>query len=132
LLELILLAATDLPPDVEASLVAPREREASGSAAQGALDTILKNVAMARATGTPICQDTGTPIFYVKYPEGWSTRKLREQIRAAAADARTWVHNTLFPTQLLRRGGTWRACAMSCWTRCTRPKAKAARRGSWE
>lgn len=41
-LELILLAATDLPPDVEASLVAAREREASGSAAQGALDTILK------------------------------------------------------------------------------------------
>ena len=86
-LELILLAATDLPPDVEASLVAAREREASGSAAQGALDTILKNVAMARANGTPICQDTGTPIFYVKYPEGWSTRKLREQIRAAVAEA---------------------------------------------
>ena len=86
-LELIRLAATDLPPDVEASLVAAREREASGSAAQGALDTILKNVVMARANGTPICQDTGTPIFYVRYPEGWSTRKLREQIRAAVAEA---------------------------------------------
>lgn len=86
-LELIRLAATDLPPDVEASLEAAREREAAGSAAQGALDTILQNVAMARENGTPICQDTGTPIFYVKHPEGWSTRKLREQIRTAVAEA---------------------------------------------
>ena len=31
----------------------------------------------------PICQDTGTPIFYVWYPEGWSQRKLREQITQA-------------------------------------------------
>ena len=36
---------------------------------------------------TPICQDTGTPIFYVHYPEGWSTRKLRQQIEAAVAEA---------------------------------------------
>ena len=36
---------------------------------------------------TPICQDTGTPIFYVYYPEGWSTRELRTQIRAAVVQA---------------------------------------------
>ena len=86
-LELVRLAATDLPPDVEASLVEAREREAPGSAARGAMDTILKNVAMARENGTPICQDTGTLIFYVRHPEGWSTRKLRQQIRAAVAEA---------------------------------------------
>jgi len=86
-LELVRLAATDLPPDVEASLVAARDREAADSAARGAMDTILQNVAMARQNGTPICQDTGTPIFYVRHPEGWSTRKLRQQIRAAVAEA---------------------------------------------
>jgi fumarate hydratase class I len=64
-----------------------RAREVTGSAAQGALDTILDNVAMARRDSTPICQDTGTPIFYVKYPTGWSTRVLTEQIRAAIAEA---------------------------------------------
>jgi fumarate hydratase class I len=42
---------------------------------------------MARDESTPICQDTGTPIFYVEYPEGWSTRKLKAQIRAAVAEA---------------------------------------------
>ena len=86
-LELVRLAATDLPPDVEASLVEARDREAAGSAARGAMETILQNVAMARQNRTPICQDTGTPIFYVRHPEGWSTRKLRQQIRAAVAEA---------------------------------------------
>jgi len=86
-LELVRLAATDLPPDVEASLVAARDQEAPVSAARGAMDTILQNVAMARKNGTPICQDTGTPIFYVRHPEGWSTRKLRQQIRVAVAEA---------------------------------------------
>lgn len=87
ILELVRLAATDLPPDVEASLREALEREAPGSAARGALETILTNVEMARKNSTPICQDTGTPIFYVYYPVGWSTRKLRQQIEAAVAEA---------------------------------------------
>jgi fumarate hydratase class I len=86
-LELIRRTATDLPPDVEKSLQEAREREADGSAAQGALDTILKNVEMARQNSTPICQDTGTPIFYVHHPAGWSTKELRQQIRTAVAKA---------------------------------------------
>ncbi len=86
-LELIRLASTDLPPDVEAALRQAREREEPGSAAQGALDAILRNVEMARLHSTPICQDTGTPLFYVRHPAGWSTRQLRDQIRAAVAEA---------------------------------------------
>ncbi len=42
---------------------------------------------LARQNGTPICQDTGTPIFYISYPEGWSTRKLRQQIEMAVVAA---------------------------------------------
>ena len=86
-LELIRLAATDLSPDVEEVVKTSRDREAPGSAARGALDTILENVLLARKNSTPICQDTGTPIFYVNYPAGWSTRALREQIRTAVAEA---------------------------------------------
>ena len=65
ILELIRRAATDLPPDVEESIRQAVEREEPGSAARGALETILKNVEMARRDATPICQDTGTPIFYL-------------------------------------------------------------------
>ena len=87
ILELIRLAATDLPPDVEAGIREAVDQEEPGSAARGALETILKNVDMARQNSTPICQDTGTPLFYVQYPEGWSTRRLREQIQGAVAQA---------------------------------------------
>jgi fumarate hydratase class I len=84
-LELIRLAATDLPPDAQNALEDAEEED--GSAAQGVIDTVLENVALARERSTPICQDTGTPIFYVHHPEGMSTRKLREQIRASVVQA---------------------------------------------
>jgi fumarate hydratase class I len=87
ILELIRLTSTDLPADVEKRLRQAVENEAPGSAARGALETILKNVELSRANATPICQDTGTPIFYVYYPEGWSTRQLRAQIEAAVVEA---------------------------------------------
>ena len=84
-LELICRTSTDLPPDVERALEQARQREQTGSAARGALDTILHNVALARRDSSPICQDTGTPIFTVRHPAGWSTRVLRQQIRKAVA-----------------------------------------------
>jgi fumarate hydratase class I len=87
LLELIRLTSTDLPPDVEAALREAHSREQQGSAALGALDAILENVGLARQKSSPICQDTGTPLFYVRHPPGWSTRALRQQIREAVAEA---------------------------------------------
>ncbi len=87
ILEFVRLTATDLPPDVESTLQRSRDQEEEGSAAQGALDTILENVKMARENSTPICQDTGTPLFFVSYPEGWSTRKLTRQIQDAVIQA---------------------------------------------
>jgi fumarate hydratase class I len=87
LVELIRRTSTDLPPDIETALRQARQVEADGSAAQGALDSVLENVRLAREQSTPICQDTGTPIFYVRHPQGWSTCQLREQIRAAVVQA---------------------------------------------
>jgi fumarate hydratase class I len=87
ILELVRRTSTDLPMDVEASLRRAVEEEEAGSAARGALETILKNVEISRQNSTPICQDTGTPIFYVYHPAGWSTRQLRKQIESAVAEA---------------------------------------------
>ena len=85
--ELIRRASTDLPADIEAALRRAHEQEVAGSAAQTTLGVILENVRMSRAGSTPICQDTGTPIFYVYYPTGWSTLALKKQIREAVAQA---------------------------------------------
>jgi fumarate hydratase, class I len=86
-IELIRRASTDLPADIEAALRTARAGEDEGSAAQTAFDSILENVRLSRANSTPICQDTGTPIFYVYYPTGWSTLALRKQIRQAVEKA---------------------------------------------
>jgi len=87
ILELIRRTSTDLPADVENSLQKALPNEEPGSAARGALETILKNVEISRRNSTPICQDTGTPIFYVRHPGEMSTRVLKEQIREAMVTA---------------------------------------------
>jgi fumarate hydratase class I len=105
--ELIRLAATDLRSDVENALRAARDQEEEGSAAQGALDTILENIRLARQNSTPICQDTGTPIFYIYYPPGWSTLRLRDQIRqaTATATARSYLRPNAVDTLTGRNSG---------------------------
>lgn len=85
--ELIKSTSTDLSPDIELALSRSCREEEEGSAAQGALQTILENVKLARETGRPICQDTGTPIFHVWYPLGMSQLQLRENILAALRQA---------------------------------------------
>lgn len=95
LLELIRLTSTDLPPAVENRLRTALQAEEAGSAACTTLKTILENVALARSHSTPICQDTGLPMFYVRYPAAHSPASLRKQIRAAVAEATT--HSYLRP-----------------------------------
>jgi len=85
LVELIRSAATDLPADAESALKKARRRE-SGLARE-ALDTILENARLARARGRPICQDTGTPIFYVTAPVGSDLARMREEIVEAVREA---------------------------------------------
>jgi len=63
LVEAIRVLETDLPGDVEASL-RRCEAEEEGNA-KAVLSAILKNVRYAREKGIPMCQDTGTLVFFV-------------------------------------------------------------------
>lgn len=85
--ELVRRASTRLPADVIAALQAGRAAEESESLAQRALDTILENVEMAREASAPICQDTGTPVAWVRYPVGVSTRMLHGALQEAVQAA---------------------------------------------
>ncbi len=87
ILELIRLTSTDLPPDVEKSLKSAIKEEKAGSPARQAMDTILENITLARKGSTPVCQDTGTLIFYIHYPAEWRQRLLTEQIQNAVVEA---------------------------------------------
>lgn len=85
--DLIRLAATDLPKDVQTALTAGVAREAEQSSAADALKTILENVRLAKARVRPMCQDTGTPLFFVRHPETWSQSEISAAIRQAVATA---------------------------------------------
>jgi fumarate hydratase class I len=108
LIELVQRAATVLPADMQAALVRAKAAEDKGSAAEGALDAILKNVDMAAAQATPICQDTGTPIFEIQYPVGVSTRALAQQIRQAvtAATERSYLRPNAVDSLTGKNSGT--------------------------
>ncbi len=66
--ELIRRASTDLPADVECKIREGYANEEADSTAQQCLGTIIKNLEMARAESLPMCQDTGTNIYFLKIP----------------------------------------------------------------
>ena len=83
--ELIHATSSSLPDDAEQALRKALRREAKGSSACLVLETILQNVALARAAGTPVCQDTGTLTFFVS--ENLRRTVTPERIAAAVAAA---------------------------------------------
>lgn len=85
--ELIRRASTQLPEDVVDALRRGQSVEEADGLAERALETILANVEMAREREAPICQDTGTPVIWVKYPVGVSTRMLEETLQEAVRQA---------------------------------------------
>jgi fumarate hydratase, class I len=87
LVELIRFTSTDLPGEIQDSLKVAMEIEGKGSAAYAAMESILRNIDMSRHNQTPICQDTGTPLFFVKHGQIWRPAALRAQIRNAIAEA---------------------------------------------
>jgi len=87
IIELIRLNSTSLPADVESALTSSFESELEGSTSKKVLSVILENVKVAREASVPLCQDTGTPIFFVQYPADYSSIQLSRMIRAAVAEA---------------------------------------------
>jgi fumarate hydratase, class I len=92
-LELLRRTTSRLPQDVIESIVAGRNAEAEGSRGANTMDTMIENIVLADEHVAPLCQDTGTVIFWVRHPFGVSQRKLKEQIRAAVAEAtgKSWL-----------------------------------------
>lgn len=86
-IELIRRASSDLPSDIEAVMRKGRDREADGSLARSALDQLLDNIAQARERSAPMCQDTGTNIWYVHYPASHDESTIREAVLEATREA---------------------------------------------
>jgi fumarate hydratase class I len=87
LVELIRRTSTDLSGDVVEAVLKARRKEAAGSRARSLFDQILRNIELAREKSVPVCQDTGTNVFYVDYPAGVRTAPIRAAIIAAVRQA---------------------------------------------
>jgi len=87
LLELVRRTSTDLPGDVELGLRQAWKKERRGSLASWVLSEILESVELSRRNSEPICQDTGTLLFYFRVPVGFDTNAIVARTRSAISKA---------------------------------------------
>ena len=87
ILALVVKTSTDLPPDVRAAMRLAMKEEPEGTRSAQALAIIGQNIDQAAEGEGAICQDTGMPTFEVKTPVGANQIWMKQQIRAAVAEA---------------------------------------------
>src|ERR1043165_6778146 len=87
ILELIRRTSTQLPDDVVRAITAARKNEAEGSNADVALNVIGCNIGLAKDSSLPLCQDTGTILFYVNTPVGYDQLDFEETATEAVRAA---------------------------------------------
>jgi fumarate hydratase class I len=87
LLELIRRTSAEIPEDVHQAILQSLEREKKGTIAESAMKIIDQNIALAKNKSQPICQDTGSIIFYVDCPVGFDQLAFEDAARAAVKTA---------------------------------------------
>ncbi len=87
LLELVRVTSTVLPDDVARVLLNARKAETEGSSASYALGIIADNIELAKIKSSPICQDTGTLLFFVNHPVGFKQSEFIETAKKAVVKA---------------------------------------------
>ena len=83
LLELIRRTSAEIPDDVQRTILKALEVEKQGTIAASALQIIERNIELARRKSQPICQDTGSILFYVDGPVGLDQVAFGEVAREA-------------------------------------------------
>jgi fumarate hydratase class I len=83
MLELIRRASAEIPDDVQTAILHALTQEKAGTIAESAMKIVERNIELAKQKSQPICQDTGSIIFYVDCPVGTDQIVFTEQTRAA-------------------------------------------------
>ena len=83
LIELIRRTSAEIPDDVHQAIVQSLENEKKGTIAESAMKIIDRNIALAKQKSQPICQDTGSIIFYVDCPVGFDQITFEETAQEA-------------------------------------------------
>jgi len=83
LIELIRRTSAEIPDDVNQAVLASLEQEKKGTIAESALKIIDQNIQLAKRKSQPICQDTGSILFYVVCPVGFDQITFEETTKEA-------------------------------------------------
>ena len=83
LLELIRRTSAEIPDDVHQAILTSLANEKQGTIAENAMKIIDQNIALAKSKSQPICQDTGSILFYVDGPVGFDQIAFAETAREA-------------------------------------------------
>lgn len=83
LIELIRRTSAEIPDDVQQAIVKALEDEKKGTIAESAFKIIERNIELAKQKSQPICQDTGSILFYVDCPVGFDQIAFEETAREA-------------------------------------------------
>lgn len=87
LVELIRRTSAEIPDDVHQAILASLENEKKSSLAANAIKIIDQNIALAKQKSQPICQDTGSILFYIDCPIGYDQITFAETAREAVKAA---------------------------------------------
>lgn len=87
LLELIRRTSAELPDDVFQVVDAGAKAEPAGTTGAYAMDIIAKNIDLAKRKSQPLCQDTGSILFFVKVPVGSDQIAFESVAKAAVGEA---------------------------------------------
>jgi fumarate hydratase class I len=85
--EIIRKTSAELPKDVVEAIEKGRSQEAKDSRGEYALGIIEKNISLAKVKSAPLCQDTGSILFYIHYPRKLDGEALGKVIRQAVSNA---------------------------------------------
>ena len=81
LVELIRITSTVVPDDVFRTISSAAKNEEKNSTADYAMGIIKDNIDLAKYKSQPLCQDTGTVIFYIYHPAGFHQGPFKDLIK---------------------------------------------------
>jgi fumarate hydratase class I len=87
LLELIRVTSTVLPDDIQRVILKALKTEQENTSAKYAMQIIERNIQIAINKSQPLCQDTGTILFYVYHPKNFDQNKFTKTTHKAVVKA---------------------------------------------
>jgi len=85
--EIIRKTSAELPQDVIDAIDRGRQSEEEASRGKYAMNIIGDNIKLAKVKSAPLCQDTGSILFYIHYPRALDGEEIGELARKAVAAA---------------------------------------------